>query len=130
MGTVISLYHRHRFLIVIIIEQGILCLFETKIRSMMKTKIFIFLVVAAFIGCIFAEDVDLKRRDEVDKIESPEEVKLSGLGVGMNAMRIQGLDRGDCVPRGSVCHPRYAKPCCSGSSCRRWNRIAVCVANM
>ena len=54
---------------------------------MMKIKIFIFLVVAAFIGCTFAEDVDLKRRDEVDKIESPEEVKLGGLGVGMNAMR-------------------------------------------
>ena len=53
----------------------------------MKTKIFIFLVVAAFIGCTFAEDVDLKSRDEVDKIESLEEVKLSGLGVGMNAMR-------------------------------------------
>merc|ERR1712198_741976 len=88
MGTVISLYHRHRFLIVIIIEQGILCLFETKIRSMMKTKIFIFLVVAAFIGCIFAEDVE-----------------LGGLGVGMNAMRSRGLNRGDCVPRFSICHP-------------------------
>merc|ERR1711872_316359 len=129
MGTAISLYHRHKFLIVIRIKQGILCLFETKIRSKMKTKIFIFLVVAAFIGCIFAEDVDPKRRDEVDKIESPEEVKLGRLGVGMNAMRSQGLNRGDCVPRGSVCHPRYAKPCCSGSSCRRYLHGAVCIAN-
>merc|ERR1712198_514651 len=124
MGTVISLYHRHRFLIVIIIEQGILCLFETTIRSKMKTKIFILLVVAAFIGCTFAEDVDLKRRDEIDKIESPEEEKLGGLGVGMNAMRSRGLNRGDCIPRGKVCGS--SQPCCSGSSCKYYFRRFVC----
>ena len=50
----------------------------------MTTKLFICLLVVAFIGCTFAEDVDLQRRAEVDGIESPEEVELGNLEVGLS----------------------------------------------
>ena len=74
-------------MIILRIKPGILCLFETIITSKMMTKLFICLLVVAFIGCTFAEDVDLQRRAEVDGIESPEEVEFGSLEVGMNAIR-------------------------------------------
>merc|ERR1712126_316827 len=119
MGTVILLYHRRKFLIILRIKQGILCLFETIIISKMMTKLFTFILVVAFIGCTFADEADLQRRDEVDGIESPEERELGSLEVEMNAIRSQGLNRGDCIPLGKYC---AGSGCCSGSSCKRYYR--------
>merc|ERR1712018_630986 len=87
-----------------------LLFFETIIISKMMPKLFTFILVVAFIGCTFAEDLDLQGRDEVDGIESPEEMELGSPEVEMNAIRSQGLNRGDCIPSGSTCGP-HGLPC-------------------
>ena len=60
---------------------------ETIITLKMIARIFIFILLVAFIGCAFAEYVDHQRRDKTDRIESPEQIELGELGVETNEIR-------------------------------------------
>ena len=59
---------------------------DTIITSKMMTNIFMLILLVASIGCTFAKDVHIQRRDKMDRIEFPE-FELGGLGAETNEIR-------------------------------------------
>jgi len=84
------------------------------------SRIFTFILLVAFIGCTFAEDVDHQRKEEMERSERHEEVKPEGLRFGKFGIsnRWGGfrVNSQNCLPHGSVCGSKM--DCCPGLDCK------------